>query len=198
MNALEEEFTKKVGSFDSKQRLEFNSKQSLCEEEVKKRLKETQETLRTIARVMVMKLPNTNSYSKRIRVNREVPCLRHAACTSSVMTCILSESNFFRVMENPIPGHVIELRRVKVLFLGLLRIMAYRIPDTLDQMKQFFWSFEKVRYETRHSGFQVSFETKWSRMTQLAQMGQLVQMTQLTRIASWSEITQLAQMWQLV
>ena len=30
------------------------------------------------------------------------------------MTRILSESNFFRVMENPIPGHVIEMRRVKV------------------------------------------------------------------------------------
>ena len=62
-----------------------------------------------------MKLPNTNPYSQRIWANREIPCSRHAACTSSVMTHILSEWNFFWVMENPIPGHVIEMQRVKVL-----------------------------------------------------------------------------------
>ena len=32
---------------------------------------------------------------------------------------ILTESNFFRVMENPIPGHIIEMWRVKV------RIFSY-------------------------------------------------------------------------
>ena len=100
-----------------------------------------------------------------MRANPEVPCSRHVACTSSVRTRILTESNFFRVMENPIPGHIIEMWRVKVrIFSYFSRFVQNNgVPYTRHIRSNWatssrstgtiFPSFEKVRYETRPSGF---------------------------------------------
>ena len=63
--------------------------------------------------VMVPILVDTNPYSWEKRKYGEVSGSGHAAYTLSIRTRIFPESNFFRGMEYPISGHVIETRRVK-------------------------------------------------------------------------------------
>ena len=63
--------------------------------------------------VMVPILVDTNLYSWEKRKYGEVSGSGHAAYTLSIRTRIFPESNFFRGMEYPISGHVIETRRVK-------------------------------------------------------------------------------------
>ena len=63
--------------------------------------------------VMVPILVDTNPYSWEKRKYGEVSGSGHAAYTLSIRTRIFPESNFFRGMEYPISGNVIETRRVK-------------------------------------------------------------------------------------
>ena len=67
---------------------------------------------REISRVMVSILVDTNPYSLEKRKYEEVSGSGHAAYASSIRARILSESNFFRGMEYPMSGHVIETQRV--------------------------------------------------------------------------------------
>ena len=63
--------------------------------------------------VMVPILVDTNPCSWEKRKYGEVSGSGHAAYTLSIRTRIFPESNFFRGMEYPISGHVVETRRVK-------------------------------------------------------------------------------------
>ena len=62
---------------------------------------------------MVPILLETNPYFFEKRKYGGISGSGHAACTLSIRTRILSESNFFRGMEYPMSGHVIETPRVK-------------------------------------------------------------------------------------
>ena len=62
---------------------------------------------------MVPILLETNPYSFEKRKYEGISGSGHAACTLSIRTRILSESNFFRGMEYPMSGHVIETPLVK-------------------------------------------------------------------------------------
>ena len=62
---------------------------------------------------MVPILLETNPYSFEKRKYGGISGSGHAACTLSIRTRIRSESNFFRGMEYPMSGHVIETPRVK-------------------------------------------------------------------------------------
>ena len=62
---------------------------------------------------MVPILVDTNPYSLERRKYEEVSGSGHAAYASSIRARILPESNFFRGMEYPMSGHVIETQRVK-------------------------------------------------------------------------------------
>ena len=79
---------------------------------------------------MVSILVDTNPYSLEKRKYEEVSGSGHAAYASSIRARILSESNFFRGMEYPMSGHVIETQRVNTCkrpyFLDLPRIMECR------------------------------------------------------------------------
>ena len=66
-----------------------------------------------IACAMVPILPRTNPYSFEKRKYGGISGSGHAACTLSIRTRILPESNFFRGMEYPMSGHVIETQRVR-------------------------------------------------------------------------------------
>ena len=68
-------------------------------------------TLCEMSCVMVPILVDTNPYSWEKRKYGEVSGSRHAAYTLSIRTRIFPESNYFRGMEYPISGHVIETRR---------------------------------------------------------------------------------------
>ena len=62
---------------------------------------------------MVPILLETNPYSFEKRKYGGISGSGHAACILSIRIRILSESNFFRGMEYPMSGHVIETPRVK-------------------------------------------------------------------------------------
>ena len=62
---------------------------------------------------MVPILLETNPYSFEKRKYGGISGSGHAACTLSIRTRILSESNFFRDMEYPMSGHVIETPSVR-------------------------------------------------------------------------------------
>ena len=66
-----------------------------------------------MSRVTVPILVYTNPYSLEKRKYGEVSGSGHAAYKSSIRIRIFPESNFFCGTEYPIPGHVIETRRVK-------------------------------------------------------------------------------------
>ena len=66
-----------------------------------------------IACAMVPILPRTNPYSFEKRKYGGISGSGHATWTLSIRTRILPESNFFRGMEYPMSGHVIETHGVR-------------------------------------------------------------------------------------